>query len=145
SAFLAALVCSLLYLFLEKSLKVSPWIAVPVSLLWVVGASLYPAALSAKGEVYELNALFLLGLFWALREGRWGLGAFFAGLFFTHHWMTLLVFFPGLFWMAFLKREKNSGEKSPLLGAAWFGLGSSLWLALPLLSNRFPLLNWGTP
>jgi hypothetical protein len=150
SAFLAALVCSLLYLFLKKSLKVSTFIAAPVSLLWVVGGSLYPAALSAKGEVYELNALFLLGLFWTLREGRWALGVFLTGIFFTHHWMTLLVFLPGLFWMAYLGREEQGieplqQERSLFRGAAWFGMGASLWLALPLLSNRTPLLNWGTP
>ena len=145
SAFLAALVCALLYLFLERSLRVSSLIAVPVSLLWCAGASLYPAALSAKGEVYELNALFLLGLFWVLQEGRLGLTAFLAGLFFTHHWMTLLVFLPGLIVMAYLGKEKFSGERNLFRSCTWFLLGSSLWVGLVLLSNRTPLLNWGTP
>jgi hypothetical protein len=145
SAFLAALVCVLLYLFLERSLRVSTWIAAPIGLLWAVGADLYPAALSAKGEVYELNALFLLGLFWALQEGKLGLTAFLAGLFFTHHWMTLLVFSPGFFGMVYLDRKRHSAEPNLFRGAAWFCLGASLWLALVFLSNRTPFLNWGTP
>ncbi len=146
SAFLAAIVCVLLFLFLVKALRVNPRFAVPIALMWVTGASLYPAALSAKGEVYELNALFLLGLFWSLREGKTWLAAFLAGIFFTHHWMTLVVSAPGLVAMAYLEREKRSVKEGGLFPmAACFTLGSSLWLALPILSTRGPLLNWGSP
>ena len=146
SAFLASLVCALLFLFLNRCLKVSPWIAAPVALLWAAGASLYPAALSAKGEVYELNALLLLGLFWALQEGRLSLAVFLAGVFCTHHWMTLLVFLPGLLWMAYLKRETDPEKRLLFFNVAlFFVLGSSLWIVLPLLSVKVPMLDWGSP
>ena len=76
-----------------------------------------------------MNALFLLGLFWSLQEGKLGLAAFLAGLFFTHHWMTLLVFLPGFFGMAYLEREKHSAEKRSLSG----------W---PLVSAWAPRFGW---
>ncbi len=146
SPVLASLVCALLYLFLVKGLRVTAWIAAPVSLFWAVGTSLYPAALSAKGEVYELNSLLILGLFWGLQSGQRRITMFLAGVFLTHHWMTLLVFMPGLFLFVRLENNKFSWSAREWLNAAlWLNLGLSLWLVLPLLSAREPMLNWGDP
>jgi hypothetical protein len=107
-------------------------------------------------EVYSLHlllvALMLLTFVRAygerdagLRERRWYLVAFVAGLSFTNH-MTTILLGPGLLFLYFsrcgLRAEswKRLGRMSP-----FFLLGLSPYLYLPLRSAQGPLFNWGAP
>ena len=161
SAVLAASVCALLYFVLRERLKVSLGLSILFSLIWITGASSYPAALSAKTGIYHLTALLLLAVLWSLLKGRLGSAAFFFGLSLANHWMSMVVFLPGFVLLAFLgwrrrfrgtatdgttpsTAEPVGWERSRLLILpALLTLGLSLYLYLPLRAHLNPSLNWG--
>ena len=62
SALLAAAVVSLLYRLLRSVWDLKHALAAGCALLWIAGATTYPAALSAKGGIYHLTALLLGGM-----------------------------------------------------------------------------------
>ncbi|SRR5579871_1699076 len=146
SALLAALVCVALYGFLKNQLKLSARLAVPFALLWMVGGTTYPAALSAKTGIYQLTALFLLAILWALFEKRLPLAAFLLGLSLANHWMSMLTFLPGFGILACFQWKEEGIEKPRIYQAICFLLlGLSVYLFLPLRAFQNPWLNWGNP
>lgn len=146
SAFLAAMVCALFYGFLKKYLKVSNWLALPFALLWAVGGTTYPAALSAKAGIYQLTTLFLLAILWSLFEKRLELAAFLLGLSLANHWMTMLTFLPGFGILVYYQgREEPIERRSIYQALCCFLLGLSVYLFLPLRAIQNPWLNWGNP
>jgi tetratricopeptide (TPR) repeat protein len=148
STVLAASVCTLLYGFLKHPLKVSPRLAAPLALLWAVGATTYPAALSAKTGVYQFTTFFLIAILWTLLENKLGLAAFLIGLSLAHHWMTLLTFLPG-FGILIYAQWKGKGEEIEIKRICYlivfFLLGLSVYLCMPLRALQHPWLNWGNP
>lgn len=146
SAFLAASVCALMYGFLKHSLKVSPRLAAPFALLWAVGATTYPAALSAKTGIYQFTTLFLTAILWALFENRLLLAAFLLGLSFTNHWMTMLAFLPGLGVLLYFRGKEEGIERRRIYQSlVLFLIGLSVYLFLPVRALQNPWLNWGNP
>lgn len=146
SAVLAASVCVFLYGFLKNQLKVSTRLALPFALLWMVGATTYQAALSAKTGIYQFTTLFLLAVLWALFEKRLGLAAFLLGLSLTNHWMTMLTFLPGLGILLYYQHREESIEGRRIYQSlCFFFLGLSVYLFLPLRALQNPWLNWGNP
>ena len=110
SALLGAGVCSAIYLFLTRSLAVSRLLAFFFSLLWIGGATSYPAALSAKTGLYELTALFLLGILGALLAGRFIVASFLFGLSCTGHWMSMAAYLPGFLLLAYFRAKERAPE-----------------------------------
>ena len=100
SALLASLNCVLLFQVFKKWVKLPESWAFVLALFWVVGASTYPGALSAKTGLYQLTATLILGILLALVEVKWELAGFLFGLSLANHWMTLLVLAPGFFLFA---------------------------------------------
>jgi hypothetical protein len=146
SAILAASVCVFLYGFLSQKLQVPRRLAALFALLWMVGGTTYPAALSAKTGVYQLTALFLLGILWAFFEGRLGLAAFLLGLSFANHWMTMVTFIPGMGWLLYSHWRGKGLERKELTRFVSLALvGLSVYLFLPLRALQNPFLNWGNP
>lgn len=146
SALLSAGTCVFLFAFLKRKLGVGGPLAAVFSLLWAAGATTYPAALSAKTGIYELTALFLLALLWSFLSGRPAVAAFLLGLSFANHWMTMAAFLPGLA-VLFFKAWKDQGAERRLwaLWGAFFTLGLTLYLFLPLRAALEPTLDWGEP
>lgn len=146
SAFLAASVCVFLYSFLKNQLKVPARLAAPFALLWMVGGTTYPAALSAKTGIYQLTALFLLVVLWALFDKKIGLAAFLLGLSLDNHWMSMLTFLPGFGILAYYQWKDEGIEMRRIVQAlCFFLLGLSIYLFLPLRAFQNPWLNWGNP
>jgi tetratricopeptide (TPR) repeat protein len=145
SVVLSASVCVLLFLFLKGPWKISAPLAGLFSLFWAMGATTYPAALSAKTGVYHLTVLFLLALLWTLLKGKFEAAGFLFGLSLAHHWMSMLAFLPGLFFMAAVLQRRNLDRRRFLTSSAFAFVGFSLYLILPLRSVLSPLLNWGEP
>jgi hypothetical protein len=153
SVFLAASICLFLFCFLEKKVGLSRSASVLFALLWIVGRTAYPAALSAKTGVYELTALLLLAILWCLWEGKLFPVAFLFGLGFANHWMTMLALLPGtlfLAWSHWKSQTPSEGTPShpsakPLVLFGAFLLGLSLYTFLPIRALANPSLNWGVP
>jgi len=146
SAVLTAAVCVFLYGFLKNQMKLSSRLAAPFALLWMVGGTTYPAALSAKTGIYQLTALFLLAILWTLFEKRLGLVAFLLGLSLANHWMSMLTFLPGFGILAYSQWKGQEVEKPRVYQALCFLLlGLSVYLFLPLRALQNPWLNWGNP
>lgn len=115
SVILAAVACVLLFFVLRDSLKVSAPLSFIFSLIWITGATVYPASLSAKTGIYLLTVVFLLAVLWALLDGCLGLAVFLFGLSLANHWMSMVVFLPGLLLSACLQwRGKTPKTNSPL-------------------------------
>ncbi len=145
-ALLAAGTCVFLFALLKRKLGVSGPVAAAFSLLGAVGATAYPAALSAKTGIYELTALFLLALLWSFLSGRPALAAFLLGLSFANHWMTMAAFLPGLAVLFFQAWKEQGSERRPwTLWGCFFTLGLTLYLFLPIRAALNPALDWGEP
>lgn len=147
STLLASTVCLVLYLLFKRSFQLSMEAAVMFALLWVMGDTTYTGALSAKTGLYHLTALFLAGMVLALRGARWEWAAFLLGLSLANHWMSMVVFAPGLLLWAWDHRPE-AGEgfgKRIITSSGFLILGLSLYLFLPLRAIHQPLLNWGNP
>ena len=148
SAVWGASVCLLLFSFLKKRLGVSQRLAVLFSLLWMAGATTYPAALSAKTGIYQMTTFFLLAVLWALLEGLLPLAAFLFGLSLCNHWMTMMTFLPGFGILLYLRwKEKRTADpwQVMIFSLALLILGLSAYLYLPLRAHLNPFLNWGNP
>lgn len=172
SAVLAASVCVLLFLFLRRSLGLSVPLSAAIASLWVTGATVYPASLSAKTGIYLMTAVFLLAILWALFEERTSLAVFLFGLSFANHWMSMAALFPGFALLAYFQWKEKKGvlpavpENQVELGSepveipvllshpfrsrflifpALAALGLSVYLVLPIRAHLDPLLNWGEP
>jgi hypothetical protein len=118
SALLAASVVALLYRFLTSIWKVGAPLAGALSLLWIAGATTYPASLSAKGGIYHLTALFLGGILFAILKRRFLLAAFLLGLGLGNHWMSMMAYAPGflLLGWAVSRETPPEGKDYPLMG-----------------------------
>ncbi len=146
SASLAMLVSLVLYGFLRQKFHVSNRIAALFSLFWLVGATTFPAALSAKTGIYQLTALFVLVILWAFFERRLFLVGFLLGLSLANHWMTMVAFLPGFgIFFYFSWNEKKYERSSCVQAIAAMFLGLSFYLLLPLRALQNPILNWGNP
>jgi len=146
SAFFAALICLLLFDLLNREYQMPVFLSLAIAFLWLGGLSAYPSALSAKRGIYELAGLFELALIVLLLKGRLGPAAFLYGLSLGGHWMTMAVYGPGLALLGFLAFRKGKGDKRVLTQVgAFFLLGSSVYLYLPLRAVLEPAINWGYP
>ncbi len=154
SAVLAGAVCVFLFFLLKDRLSVAPRLALLFSLFWIAGTSAYPASLSAKTGIYHLTALFLLAVLWAILGKRIGLAVFFLGLSFANHWMSMVAFLPGFFLLAYFLKKENPSLEGESLGQervrflilpAFFVLGLSVYILLPLRAHFNPWLDWGDP
>lgn len=163
SAVLGASVSAVLFFLLKRQLGVSSTLAGLFSLLWMAGATVYPAALSAKTGIYQLTALFLLGILGALFSGRLKFAAFLIGLSCANHWMSTAAYLPGFALLVFFERVFFFKTREPSLGLSplrqflielkgqavlllsLFFLGLSVYLFLPLRAFQNPALNWGNP
>ncbi len=95
-------------------------------------------------EVYALNALCAVGfLAIILGSGRNRLGGLFWGLGWTAHLSSALLF-PLLWWRMRFDETRGRGGQ-PGIWLAGFLSGLSLFLLLPLLASRQPIVNWGDP
>ncbi len=119
-------------------------------LLVLAGRTLWSVATLA--EVYALNALLWSALLWAaLRLRRTGgarelyVLALIAGLSLSNH-MTIVLFFPALFFIGWPGREraKTLARALPLAAAMLLG-GFSVNLYTPLRAAQQPLFNWNDP
>jgi len=146
SALLAAGVVSLLYRLLRSVWDLKPALAVGCALLWIAGATTYPAALSAKGGIYHLTALLLGGLLFALLKRRFLLAAFLLGLGYGNHWMSMAAYTPGFILLAWAVSREDPPEPREYHQIGVFLLtGVSVYLLLPLRAALQPDLNWGDP
>jgi len=102
-------------------------------------------AATAKGAVYTLNLLLLLGVLAAAIRGRPLPAALAAGLLAGHHWMTAAAFTPLLLGWSFHRRSvrTSSAVRDLALMTVCGVLGATLWLALPIRAASGPELNWG--
>jgi hypothetical protein len=146
SAVMAALVVVLLFLILARRLGLSKLLAGGMALLWIAGATTYPAALSAKGGIYHLTAFLLAGLLYALLTRRFLLAAFLYGLALGNHWMSMMVYTPGLILLAVgASADRRPEAREAISMGALMTLGVSLYLYLPLRAVLNPEMNWGEP
>lgn len=114
--------------------------------LWVAGTTTFPAALGAKGSVYQLTALLLVLLIDAMLSRRYLLAAFLWGLSLGHHWMTMATLTPGLLLLGWARGSREDLAPSQLWRlAACAGVGAAVTLTLPLRAVADPALNWGDP
>ncbi|HUO58679.1 MAG TPA: DUF2723 domain-containing protein [bacterium] len=115
SAVLSATVCVALYRLMRGSFGVSRAIAIPATLFWAVGATTFPAALSAKTGIYQMTSLLLLAILGTLYEGRLALALFLLGVSCANHWMSTLAYLPGIVLVAYysLKRLKEKEDPAP--------------------------------
>ncbi|HUO57192.1 MAG TPA: DUF2723 domain-containing protein, partial [bacterium] len=143
---MGAATCCLLYFTLSRRFQLGLTLAWPFALLWMAGASAYPACLSAKNGLYQLTAALLLGIWASLFRGRHRFVFFLIGLSLCNHWMSMVVYGVGVaYFLWFHFQERNLGAKEWIRNAAFLTLGLSLYLYLPLRSNLEPLVNWGHP
>ncbi len=146
SAFTGALACYLLFRFLKDRFNLGLSLSLPFALLWMAGATAYPAALSAKNGIYQLTAVFLLAVLGALFRGRRSLALFLFGLSLGNHWMSMMAAGSGFAFLAWIQlREREGAAKELVKSAAFLVVGLSLYLYLPLRSSLDPLVNWAHP
>ncbi len=159
AAVLASSVCALLFILLRDGLKISTALSLLFSLLWITGASSYPASLSAKTGLYQLTALLLLAVLWALLDNKLGFAVFLFGISLANHWMSMVAYSPGFLLLVYLRwKAVNPPERLPEAGRpvgfersrrlilpTFLVLGLSLYLYLPLRAHLNPSLNWGDP
>lgn len=151
AAFLASGVCVLLFFLLQRGFHLRPSLSLAASLLWLAGATAYPAALSAKMGVYQLTALFLMAVLFCLLEGRWRAAFFLYGLSLSNHWMSMAVYGAGLAFLARHFRVRRRGpvpEKGPRFlseALTWMLVGCTTYLFLPLRGSQNPIVDWGDP
>ena len=129
------------------------------ALLLAFSFTYWEKALGAKGNIYLLENLLLMGLVRCVMEQeirksldqRWVILAFFlfgAGL--AHHWQTQVLFLPLLI-LLFLRISNREAalafppSKSLLLALAVGLVGVSPLLYLPLRAHLYPVLNIGSP
>ena len=146
SAVTGALACTLLFFFLKNRLNLSLSLSLPFALIWMAGATAYPAALSAKNGIYQLTALFFMAILGALFRGRRPLAFFLFGLSLGNHWMSMMAAGSGFAFLVWNQmREREGTAKEFVKSAAFLVIGLSLYLYLPLRSSLDPLVNWGHP
>ncbi|HUO57504.1 MAG TPA: DUF2723 domain-containing protein [bacterium] len=138
----------------EKTMVLTAFVA---ALLLAFSRSFWEKSLGAKGGIYLLETLLLLGLLRCALEWeraprrRWlVLALFFLGLGLAHHWQTQVLFLPVL--AVFFVREEGDavgfdfpGWKNALLASGLLGVGLSPLLYLPLRAHFHPALNLGAP
>jgi len=146
SALCGATACLLLFHLLKDRLQTAPALAWPMALLWMAGATAYPACLSAKNGIYQLTAVFILAVFSPLLRGRLAAAFFLFGLSLTNHWMSMLPCLAGFGYLVWARwKERGFSPKELAQGATFLILGLSLYLYLPLRSVLDPWVNWGHP
>ncbi len=146
SAVTGAACCLALFLILRKRFNLGLTLSSAFGLLWMAGATAYPAALSAKNGIYQLTSLFLLLVLTALLRGRHRLAFFLFGLSLGGHWMSMVSYGLGFAFFIWVQlRERESGLKELIRDSACLILGLSLYLYLPLRSALDPLINWAHP
>lgn len=144
-AALAALAHAALASVLLRALGLKFPAAVLGGALVLFGSSAFMQALSAKGGVYHVTGALVLAMFLALVREKNFLFFFLFGLALAHHWMSVIVFAPGflfLLWRNFFAR-RSLGEW--FRASAFFLIGLSLFLYLPLRAAFDPWLDWGDP
>ena len=146
SALCAATACLLLFHLLRDRFQTAASFAWPLALLWMAGATAYPAALSAKNGIYQLTAVFILAVFSALLRGRMAAAFFLFGLSLTNHWMSMVPCLAGFGYLAWCRyKERRVTVKEWLQSGTFLVIGLSLYLYLPLRSSLDPLVNWAHP
>jgi hypothetical protein len=146
SALVGALSCLVLFQLLLDRFKLEGKLAFAFALLWMAGATAFPAALSAKNGIYQMTAAFFVAVLAASLRGRLPLAFFLFGLSLTNHWMSMLAFAAGpayLAWTYWIGKEKAAKDLIQCL--AFLVMGLSLYLYLPLRSSLEPLINWAHP
>jgi len=146
SALLAVLVSILLSRLLARRFGLGKGFAFLFGFLWILGTTSYPAALGAKGGVYQLTSLLLLLIVSSLLSGRLLLAAFFWGVSLSNHWMSMAVLTPGFLVLAFASEKREELNYRFLWQALSVALmGISVHLALPFRALADPAVNWGEP
>lgn len=146
SALCGATACLLLFHLLKDRLQLAPSLAWPFALLWMAGATAYPACLSAKNGIYQLTAVFILAVFSPLLRGRLTAAFFLFGLSLTNHWMSMVPCLAGFGYLVWCRwKDRGFSAKEILQGTALSAIGFSLYLYLPLRSALDPLVNWAHP
>jgi hypothetical protein len=141
--------CAAAFLFLTLSqLGIQPALSLAGSFLWAFSPVVWDQATVI--EVYGLTSLLGMLLIWlSLRYKEEKvhqilfLIAFISGLGLGNH-LSLLWYLPGVL-IIVLNRQLLNNWKRLVLSAAFFGLGLSIYLYLPLRSLNDPLFNWGDP
>jgi hypothetical protein len=103
-------------------------------------------------EVYALHLLMIgviLLVYLRARDGRasgfWYAVGFFVGLSFTNH-MTTILLLPGLLTLYFLEGPSGNARWGVLArSCAFFVLGLTPYVYLPLRAMQSPVMNWGNP
>lgn len=163
SACQTAAATSLLYLLSRElidrisakdGVKAPRWLdaLAPVCAALIAGFSYSLSFQAVRAEVYALNLLLLLTailflLRWERTEDRRYLygAAFIIGLALcNHHFLVFLALPPGIFFILWRKRGKNS--RQAVAGTVLFGLLGLMTLSyLPLRASQGPVANWGSP
>lgn len=146
SGLCGATACLLLFHILKDRFQMTASLAWPFALLWMAGATAYPACLSAKNGIYQLTAVFILAVFSPLLRGRLGAAFFLFGLSLTNHWMSMLPCLAGFGYLIWCRWKERGLETKEILKAfSLLLIGLSLYLYLPLRSALDPLINWAHP
>ena len=146
SALCGASACLLLFHILKDRLQMAASLAWPFALLWMAGATAYPACLSAKNGIYQLTAVFILAVFSPLLRGKLGAAFFLFGLSLTNHWMSMVPCLAGFGYLIWCRwKERGLAAKELLQASTFLLIGLSLYLYLPLRSALDPLVNWAHP
>ncbi|HJT25623.1 MAG TPA: DUF2723 domain-containing protein, partial [bacterium] len=146
STLCGATACLLLFHILRDRLQMPAILAWPFALLWMAGATAYPACLSAKNGIYQLTAVFILAVLSPLLRGRLAMAFFLFGLSLTNHWMSMVPCLAGFGYLAWCRwKDRGLIAKELLQTASFLVIGLSLYLYLPLRSALDPLVNWAHP
>jgi tetratricopeptide (TPR) repeat protein len=146
SAFLAALICLLIFYLLDRGFQVPTFLSLAFAFLWLAGATCYPSALSAKRGIYVLAGLSVVAILVCILAGRLKLAAFLYGLSLGGHWMSMAAYGPGLLFLAYVMfRQRPWGLRDFLQASLFLVMGFSVYLYLPLRAVNEPAVNWGYP
>ncbi|HVZ79180.1 MAG TPA: DUF2723 domain-containing protein [bacterium] len=138
--------CLLLYILLSRTVQLPKALAAPFSLIWMAGATAYPASLSSKNGVYQMAALFILATLASLWRSKRPLAFILFGLSLAGHWMTMLPCLGGFGWILYNQwKGRPLPVKELVRSIAFLLLGLSLYLYLPLRSSLDPVINWAHP
>jgi tetratricopeptide (TPR) repeat protein len=138
--------CLLLFILLRKTFQLPQSLAAAFALVWMAGATAYPAALSAKNGIYQMTALFILAVLASLLRSKRLLAFFLFGLSLTNHWMSMVPCLAGFGWLFYSQwKGRPLPVKELIRSLALLILGLSLYLYLPLRSNLDPVINWAHP